>query len=164
MSETQATETEQQTEQSKTYTQEEFQAKLDAAIKERLSREKKKFADYEDLKAKAAKLDEIEEANKTELEKANDTIAELTKTIEARKSEDERNELVNRIAEEHKVPADYRCFLTANDEDGLVEQAEKLAEKFAEPSFNEGKPQASINHTGEKSNGEVFAEWIGEQL
>ena len=46
------------------------QADIDAAVKDRIKREKEKYADYDDLKAKATKLDEIEENNKTELEKA----------------------------------------------------------------------------------------------
>lgn len=149
-------------EQGRTYTQEEFQTKLDAAIKERLGREKKKFADYDDLKAKAAKFDEIEEASKSDLQKATDRIAELEKQISDRQAADERAELVDRIANEHKVPADYRCFLTADDEDGLAEQAAKLAEKFAEPSFNEGKPPADTKT--KKSNGEIFADFFNGQL
>lgn len=49
-------------------TQEEF----DAAIKARIDRAKKSAvpSDYDELKAKAAKWDEIEEANKSDLEKA----------------------------------------------------------------------------------------------
>lgn len=46
------------------------QDELNAAIKDRLDRERAKFKDYGDLKAKAAKLDEIEAANASELEKA----------------------------------------------------------------------------------------------
>ena len=52
-----------QTTDTKTFTQ----AELDAVVKDRLKREREKYSDYEDLKAKAAKFDEAEEANKTEL-------------------------------------------------------------------------------------------------
>lgn len=51
----------------KTFTQ----AELDKIVSDRLTREKTKFADYDDLKAKATKFDEFEAANATELEKAN---------------------------------------------------------------------------------------------
>lgn len=50
----------------KTFTQ----ADLDRIVGERLTREKAKFADYDDLKTKAAKADELEAANATESEKA----------------------------------------------------------------------------------------------
>lgn len=46
------------------------QADLDRIINDRLAREKAKFADYGDLKAKASRLDQIEAANATDLEKA----------------------------------------------------------------------------------------------
>lgn len=46
------------------------QADVDRIVQERLGRERQRFSDYEDLKAKAAKLDEIEAASKSELEKA----------------------------------------------------------------------------------------------
>ena len=57
----------------KTFTQED----LDRFFKDRLKRERDKYADYADLKAAAAKLTEIEEANKTELEKATEKLAAL---------------------------------------------------------------------------------------
>lgn len=50
----------------KTFTQDE----LNAQIAERLARERAKFSDYNDIKAKAAKLEQIEAANATEQEKA----------------------------------------------------------------------------------------------
>lgn len=46
------------------------QAAVDKIVSERIARERGKFADYNDLKAKAAKFDEIEAQNATELEKA----------------------------------------------------------------------------------------------
>ncbi|MBI4496843.1 MAG: phage scaffolding protein [Chloroflexi bacterium] len=61
----------------KTFTQEE----LDRVINERLARERDKYKDYEDLKKAKAKLDELDTANKSELEKAQET---------ARKAEEQR--------------------------------------------------------------------------
>jgi len=48
------------------------QADLDRIVQERLARQKAQFKDYEELKERASKYDEIEAANKTELEKANE--------------------------------------------------------------------------------------------
>jgi hypothetical protein len=50
----------------KTYTQ----ADIDKAVEARLARERSKFKDYDDIKAKAARLDELEQANASDLEKA----------------------------------------------------------------------------------------------
>ena len=50
----------------KTFTQSE----LNAIVADRLSRERGKYSDYEELKTKAAQFDAAEEARKTELQKA----------------------------------------------------------------------------------------------
>lgn len=50
----------------KTFTQ----AELDKIVGDRLKREKDKYADYDAVKAKAKQLDDIETANKSDLEKA----------------------------------------------------------------------------------------------
>lgn len=52
----------------KTFTQ----ADVDRIVDERLYDAKKKYGDYDELKAKAAQFDEFQEKNKTELEKANE--------------------------------------------------------------------------------------------
>ena len=49
---------------------------MDKIVSERIARERGKFADYNDLKAKAAKFDEIEAQNATELEKATKKAAD----------------------------------------------------------------------------------------
>ena len=49
----------------RTFTQDE----LNAIVSDRLERERKKYSDYDDLKAAQAKLDEIEQERLTELEK-----------------------------------------------------------------------------------------------
>lgn len=46
------------------------QADLDRVLGQRLQREREKFADYSDLQEKAKRLDEIEQASASELEKA----------------------------------------------------------------------------------------------
>jgi type I site-specific restriction endonuclease len=61
----------------KTFTQ----ADLDRIVAERLARESKKYADYDDLKAKVAALDEAKEA----------TTSEADKAIEAARKEVEDN-------------------------------------------------------------------------
>lgn len=59
----------------------ETQEQLDAAIRERIERAEREvaeqFADYDQLKEKAARLDELESASKSELEKANEELARL---------------------------------------------------------------------------------------
>ena len=58
------------------------QAEMNAIISDRLSRERSKYADYDDLKAKAAQFDAAQEAGKTELQKANEKAAKLQEQLD----------------------------------------------------------------------------------
>ena len=61
----------------KTFTQEQ----VDKIVQERLKRAKsEKPADYDELKAKAAKLDELEDAQKSELERITEQAAKATES------------------------------------------------------------------------------------
>lgn len=105
------------------------QQELNAALKDRLDRERAKFKDYNDIKAKAARLDEIEQANLTELEKANGRITTAEKERDSAKSE----ALRLRIAVTHGISLeDADLFLTGTDEETLTAQAKRLADRAAE--------------------------------
>ena len=79
------------------------QTEMEAIIGERLKRERAKYADYDDVKAKAAKFDEAEEASKTELQKAVEERDKFKSQLEAMEAEKARAEAVMRAAEEHGV-------------------------------------------------------------
>ncbi|MBQ3301621.1 MAG: DUF4355 domain-containing protein [Eggerthellaceae bacterium] len=130
------------------------QADLDSAINERLKNERKKhaqelakYSDYEDLKAKAGKYDELEEAKKSELEKANDTAQAAIKRAEeaeakaaALEAKAAHEALVAKVASEEDVPAN---LLTGADEDELRASAQALkayieASKPGVPQTNAG--------------------------
>lgn len=61
----------------KTFTEDD----LNRIVKERLDRERKKYSDYNDLKAAKSKLDEIEKAKLSDEEKAKKTLADLEAKI-----------------------------------------------------------------------------------
>jgi hypothetical protein len=71
---------------------------LNKVIKERIDRERAKFADYADVKAKAAQLDKIEEANKTEAQKTADRITQLEAEIQATQLSAKRFQIVAEFA------------------------------------------------------------------
>lgn len=75
----------------------ETQEELDAIIGARLKREREKYADYEELKAKAAKLDEAEEAKKDALQKANEEIARLKDESSKRAAADPMRSVANEL-------------------------------------------------------------------
>lgn len=111
----------------------ENQEAFDAAIKERLARERKKaeeqYSDYDDLKAKAAKLDELEEANKTELQKAKEEIASLKKAQEDRAKADEAAEIRSKVAKATGIP---ESLIFGDDEDSMTKNAEAIV-AYAKP-------------------------------
>jgi hypothetical protein len=53
------------------------QSEVDRIIAERLARQKAQYADYDELKAKAAKWAEVEESQKTEAQKTQERVAQL---------------------------------------------------------------------------------------
>lgn len=110
------------------------QQELNAALKDRLDRERAKFKDYNDIKAKAAKLDEIEQANLTELEKANGRITSAEQERDTAKAESLRL----RIAVTHGISLeDADLFLTGTTEETLIAQAKRLSDRAAEQAKSE---------------------------
>jgi hypothetical protein len=97
---------------------------LNRIIAERVQRERGKYADYKDLKAKAARLDEIEEANKTEAQKAAERLAKAEQTAR----DAEARALRREIALEHQLGKDDAALLDAlTDEDKMRALAARLA-------------------------------------
>ena len=95
-------------------------------LEDRLKRERAKYADYRDVKAKASRLDEIEAANQTEIEKANGRLKSTESERDAAKAEAMRL----RIAVSHGIGLeDADLFLTGLDEDTLTAQAKRLIDR-----------------------------------
>jgi len=108
---------------SRTFTQDEVNSLL---AKERRSAESR-YAGYEDFKAKAEEFEKLQEANKTELEKANERLAKANTELEALKAEKERAEAIAAAAKEHGVDADMLSRMAGDVEENalfLKERAE----------------------------------------
>lgn len=119
---------------------------LNKIISDRVKRERAKFGDYNDVKAKAARLDEIEQASQTELERANKRAEEA----EARARAVELSLSRSRIAAEKGI-ADWSDFITGDNEDDMAAAADLIASRLAtaasprqpRPDLNQGRPESA---------------------
>ncbi len=107
-------------------TQEEF----DAAIKERLSREKAKYSDYEQLKSRVTELETENVGLKSTIEANNQSKADADKQLEKMQSQIagyETASLRTRIALQYGLPYDLADRLQGTDEESFKADAERLA-------------------------------------
>ena len=136
------------------------QADLDRIVKDRLTREREKYGDYDALKAKADKFDEIEEASKTELQKATERATALQSELDALKNAEKVRLMREKVAHDTGVPA---SLLTAESEDACKEQAKQILE-FSRPSgYPQVKDGGEVRTSGKKSTRDSFAEWFNNQ-
>ena len=138
----------------KTFTQEE----VNAIVEKRVARVKATPpADYDELREKAAKFDELQEANKSELEKATDAAAkakaardEWKAKYEELEAKAQRAEAIRAAAAEYGVDAD----MLARMEGDVEENAKFLkAREDARPKFgdmHDGGEQPSAGKTLEE--------------
>lgn len=110
------------TDQGKTLTQ----AEVDRIVADRITRERKKFADYDDLKKKASEFDKIQNANKSELDKAKDRETALAVELQKYKVAEVRRAAASAAG----LDPEFADFITAADEEEATEQAKKLAERL----------------------------------
>lgn len=139
-------------EENRTFTQEE----VNAIVGKRLAEEKGKFADYEDLKAKAAKYDEAEEANKSELQKVTERATALENELNSMKEAEKLREIRESVAKDTGIPIH---LLTGKTKEECEAQAAAIAD-FAKPTpypvVKDGGEVTNVNKTSTKQQ---FAEW-----
>lgn len=124
------------------------QAEMDAIIGERLKRDRAKYADYDELKAKAAKYDEAEEASKSELQKAVEERDRYRAEVEKLNAERERAELVARVAADKGVDASLLARMSGDVE----ENADFLkAQMDSRPKYEHVHDGGEVNVTAAKA-------------
>ena len=112
----------------------ETQEELDAVIKARLSREREKYADYEDLKKQLADFEAKETTYQNTINDLKTREAELASKNESLSGELTQTKLQSakqRIATEYRLPLDLADRLQGDDEDGFKADAERLASYLA---------------------------------
>lgn len=99
------------------------QADVDKVVETRLERQKKQYADYDDLKVKAGKVDTIASEFNDKLKEKDTVISTLTGDLGKAKLETEKVKIIH----EFKLPEDASEFLTGETADEIRERAEKLS-------------------------------------
>ena len=128
------------------------QAELDKAIKERLERERKKYADYEDLKKAKSELDEIKRGKMTEIDKLKadlETAKAESVSLTAQINEMNLNNMKSKIASEMGIPSEFAVRLSGNTEEEVRADAEKLKPLF--------KAKGAVGGAGVHSGGKNLA-------
>lgn len=109
------------------------QEELGAIIKKRLEREREKitaevsgkYANYDELAEKAKAYDEAQEAQKSEVQKAQEKIAQLEGDIKKRDEADKQHELRKKVAKETGIPEE---LIQGSDEESMKAYAAQVAE------------------------------------
>lgn len=134
------------------------QTEMNAIISDRLTRERSKYADYDDLKAKAQQFDAAQEAGKTELQKANEKAAKLQQQLDALNSANTLREVRAKVSAATGVPAD---LLSGDTEEACTAQAQAIL-KFAKPGYPSVRDGGDPHHTPTGSTSEQFADWFAQ--
>lgn len=136
----------------KTFTQTE----LDQIVQDRLRREREKYTDYDSLKEKAQRLDQIEEDAKSELQKAQEKAERLQTELSELKHNEEVRAIRDKVAHEKGVPA---SLLTGETEESCIEQAEGILSFKFSAGYPNIKDGGEIQKTVEGSTRQQFAQW-----
>lgn len=140
----------------KTFTQ----AELDSIVSDRLQRERSKYADYKALKEKAEAYDKFTEANKSELEKANERAAVLQKELDDLKQAAAVRTIREQVSKDTGVPAE---LLTATTEDDCKAQAEAIR-AFAKPTYPNVRDAGELSGNQKSSPAQQFADWFNQSF
>lgn len=139
----------------KTFTQDE----VNGIVSERLKRVEAKYEDYEALKEKAARLDKIEEENKTELERATERAVALQGELDTIKKENELRAIREKVANETGVPVN---LINGTTEEECAEIAKAISE-YARPSgYPSVRDAGEVHQVTKRSTADQFAEWLGQ--
>ena len=120
-----------------------------------------KYADYDELKPKAAKFDEQVEAGKSELQKATEKASSLQAELDALKQAESIRVMREEVANAKGIPAKLLTGTTAEECEAqaadLLAWAEKTGSGY--PKVPDGGDPLST-----KPAREQFAEWLNSQI
>lgn len=99
------------------------QEEVDKVVETRLERQKKQYADYDDLKEKAGKVDSIASEYEEKLKAKDTELSEAQKLVGSAKLETVKVKAIHQF----KLSDELSEFLNGEDEKTILAQAEKLS-------------------------------------
>lgn len=99
------------------------QEEVDKVVETRLERQKKQYADYDDLKEKAGKVDSIASEYEEKLKAKDTELSEAQKLVGSAKLETVKVKAIHQF----KLSDELSEFLNGEDEKTILSQAEKLS-------------------------------------
>ena len=118
-----------------------------------------KYSDYETLKEKAAKYDEAEEANKSELQKATERADSLQAELNALKSAEQLRTLREEVSNAKGVPANLLTGTTKEECEAQAEQLLNWANLNSYPNVPDGGEPIG---TPKQTTRDQFANWFND--
>ena len=128
----------------KTFTQEE----VNQIVGDRLKRESAKYADYEDLKSKAEKFDELSGQNQA-----------LQTELNELKNANTIRDMRSKVAEETGVPAN---LLTGMTEEECKTQAAAIMEFKKPKAYPNVRDAGEVAKVGKPTTRQQFADWMDQ--
>ena len=128
----------------KTFTQEE----VNQIVGDRLKRESAKYADYEDLKSKAEKFDELSGKNQA-----------LQTELDELKNANTIRDMRSKVAEETGVPAN---LLTGMTEEECQTQAAAIMEFKKPKAYPNVRDAGEVAKVGKPTTRQQFADWMDQ--
>lgn len=120
-----------------------------------------KYADYDELKQKAAKFDEQVEAGKSELQKATEKADSLQAELDALKQAESIRVMREEVADAKGIPA---RLLTGKTAEECEAQAAELIAWAQKSSAGYPKVPDGGDPVSSKPAREQFAEWLNTQI
>lgn len=153
-----------------TYAPPATQEDLNRIIADRVSRERAKYADYADLKSKAAEYDKVQESAKTEMQKLTERAEAAERRVAEFESRDQVAEWAKEITKDSPVPPEALRGSTRED---LQAHFDQLNSFIAPPATTDQTPkglvgpyvpsEGGIPSGAAMSAGQLFADFIQRQ-
>ena len=119
------------------------------------------MSQLEEFKSKAEKYDALEEANKSELQKATEKAEKLQLELDSLKKADEVRSVREKVAKETGIPAASMSLLTGETAEECLEQAKTiLAIAKAEANYPQVKDGGEVAHVISGKPEDQFKDWF----